>query len=597
MPSSPVFPDKLRRAQHAIERYGKLKVLDQFRWYEQAKVWAQRIELTMSPGSVEFPERTCWYALCPEEYPYGDVRIVPAKEEGLQLTQPHQALIGEYEKLAVPWKRGHPCLSGEFDSIVRGHVREEPRGEDRLAWHLERFLDWADQAGKKQLLAKGARFELPALSDFELEKQVVFTKESSETFAAWSKVQVREGLLQFHWVDEIIVIDNFQDPGRTSLVKYEWNPALKPAPYSGAATGLWFKLPEVPVIGAWQSPRTFIELRLALAKYGIDLVHLYRRVVPTLAKEDAFLIALGFPIPRKVGSEPVQYHWWFLRVPHLSEFMKRGFRSQSQRALYAEALNSLLSSHNSVGWLTTRNFDRHRLQSRGAFSSELCKSKVLIIGVGALGSVLAEMFVRGGCESLDIVDSDKFDIGNLARHTLTVQDVAKEKVDRLASRLNGINPLAFVTPHAKTFDALKDVNGKYDVIIDATASDDVVCQLERTVPAEGGRIISMSLGFEANRLYLFSAQKWSAEQFFCAFRAELAEDVVRIRESAPDESLGCWHYAFPARVERVWALVAMAIGEIEEMLKIQPSVLRKTISLSAKNNSVTGIESSHVRVD
>jgi len=79
----------------------------------------------------------------------------------------------------------------------------------------------------------------------------------------------------------------------------------------------------------------------------------------------------------------------------------------------------------------------------------LAKSKVLLIGCGALGSVLAEMMVRAGVGELRIVDRDFLELSNLQRQMLyDEEDLAGNlpKAEAAGRKLRNINHEVNVTP-------------------------------------------------------------------------------------------------------------------------------------------------------
>ncbi len=72
---------------------------------------------------------------------------------------------------------------------------------------------------------------------------------------------------------------------------------------------------------------------------------------------------------------------------------------------------------------------------------KILTSKVLIVGVGGLGSSAAEFLVRSGIGKLGIVDYDKVSLSNLHRQSLyETSDVKKSKVQVVKKILNRINP-------------------------------------------------------------------------------------------------------------------------------------------------------------
>lgn len=104
----------------------------------------------------------------------------------------------------------------------------------------------------------------------------------------------------------------------------------------------------------------------------------------------------------------------------------------------------------------------------------IAQKRVIIFGVGGVGSWCAESLVRSGIRQLTIVDSDRVCITNVNRQLMaTMKTVGMVKVDALKERLLSINPKAEITALQKIFTAetaeefhLED----YDYIIDAIDS-------------------------------------------------------------------------------------------------------------------------------
>lgn len=68
------------------------------------------------------------------------------------------------------------------------------------------------------------------------------------------------------------------------------------------------------------------------------------------------------------------------------------------------------------------------------------QQKVLIIGAGSLGSMIAENLMRIGVVSQGILDADHLQTGNLSRHALTMTSVGHNKAAALVEHLNRILP-------------------------------------------------------------------------------------------------------------------------------------------------------------
>ncbi|MDO8555787.1 MAG: HesA/MoeB/ThiF family protein [Nanoarchaeota archaeon] len=102
-------------------------------------------------------------------------------------------------------------------------------------------------------------------------------------------------------------------------------------------------------------------------------------------------------------------------------------------------------------------------------SKYLQKKTALIIGVGALGSVAAELLARMGI-NLILIDRDLVEKSNLQRQTLyTAKDIGKNKATTAQQRLTIINPSITITAHNEDYtkDAVH-LGKKADIILDCT---------------------------------------------------------------------------------------------------------------------------------
>lgn len=104
----------------------------------------------------------------------------------------------------------------------------------------------------------------------------------------------------------------------------------------------------------------------------------------------------------------------------------------------------------------------------------MAAKKVIIFGIGGVGSWCAESLVRSGIHRLTIVDSDRICITNINRQLhATVQTVGEVKTEALKRRLLEINPAAEITAIQKIYN--RDNHpffelDQYDYIIDAIDS-------------------------------------------------------------------------------------------------------------------------------
>jgi len=79
---------------------------------------------------------------------------------------------------------------------------------------------------------------------------------------------------------------------------------------------------------------------------------------------------------------------------------------------------------------------------------KLKQSKVVVLGIGGVGSFSAEALARSGIGSLILVDVDTICISNLNRQIIAdLSTVGRYKVDVMAERISRINPDCRVVTH------------------------------------------------------------------------------------------------------------------------------------------------------
>lgn len=120
---------------------------------------------------------------------------------------------------------------------------------------------------------------------------------------------------------------------------------------------------------------------------------------------------------------------------------------------------------------------------------KLQSQRVIIFGVGGVGSWCAESLVRSGIVNLTIVDSDRVSITNVNRQAMaTLATVGQVKVEALKARLLSINPEAQImaiegiysantagdydlASYDYVIDAIDSLQDKITLILNATSSD------------------------------------------------------------------------------------------------------------------------------
>lgn len=99
----------------------------------------------------------------------------------------------------------------------------------------------------------------------------------------------------------------------------------------------------------------------------------------------------------------------------------------------------------------------------------LLKARVLIVGVGGLGSPVALYLTAAGVGCLGLVDDDVVSVSNLQRQVLyTEAEVGQPKVECARRRLTALNSMTHIEtyPTRLTADNIEELVSGYDLVID-----------------------------------------------------------------------------------------------------------------------------------
>ena len=108
---------------------------------------------------------------------------------------------------------------------------------------------------------------------------------------------------------------------------------------------------------------------------------------------------------------------------------------------------------------------------------EIERNKILLIGVGGVGSYALEALIRNGFYDITIVDFDTIDLSNLNRQLITDStNIGKHKVDEAKKRALLINPninIQAINEKLNKENLRNLLNQNFDYIIDACDTLDV----------------------------------------------------------------------------------------------------------------------------
>src|SRR5512136_176601 len=110
-------------------------------------------------------------------------------------------------------------------------------------------------------------------------------------------------------------------------------------------------------------------------------------------------------------------------------------------------------------------------QLGGKGQRKLLDSRVLVVGVGGLGSPVSLYLAAAGVGTLGLVDHDVVDISNLQRQVVHRNDkVGQPKVASAAEALRALNPDVQVVQHQVMFTSANALGlvSQYDLVVECS---------------------------------------------------------------------------------------------------------------------------------
>lgn len=133
---------------------------------------------------------------------------------------------------------------------------------------------------------------------------------------------------------------------------------------------------------------------------------------------------------------------------------------------------------------------------------KLNNAKIVVFGIGGVGSYVAEALCRSGVGNIILVDNDVIDITNINRQIHTnIDTVGLFKVDVMKERINKINPECNVEIKKQFFlyeDDVDYIDSSVDYIVDAV--DTVTAKIGLVVLADKYNIPIISCMGTGNKL-------------------------------------------------------------------------------------------------
>jgi hypothetical protein len=338
------------------------------------------------------------------------------------------------------------------------------------AWIKKYYIDKDTDDHYEHLIVNNQLFKGSQFSFFFTEVDYTFIKHQ---FGFVDYSNIRDGVFYNDKINNNI-LRSFYDQYKQPLVELKWNVLLESVPVH---QGLYVFLPREPsfnnrwVLNKWE------DFKSLLSQSFLRFLH---EVQQNCNKEKGKFLPLfvGYNISQS------EVHWQAIML-EIGSFPIYGERVDKK-------WHTALKSELTIDWAMTRNCSYNYFYGRGKLSDKLTTGKILIIGIGAIGSMIAKTLVKSGCTKLDFIDYDIKEPENVCRSEYSFISGITNKTNDLINEMCLVSPYFESTSggyaYSELFNiifksGLSDISIKseietklneYDFIFDCTADNDML---------------------------------------------------------------------------------------------------------------------------
>lgn len=159
---------------------------------------------------------------------------------------------------------------------------------------------------------------------------------------------------------------------------------------------------------------------------------------------------------------------------------------------------------------------------------KLLAARVLILGLGGLGSPAAMYLAAAGVGHLVLVDDDEVDLSNLQRQIVhTTERVGESKVTSAAQTLAQLNPEVEITCVAQRLDqkALEQQLAGVDLVLDCTDNFSSRFALNAACVATGTPLVSGAAIRMEGQVAVFDSRRSESPCYRCLYQDQRDEDL------------------------------------------------------------------------
>lgn len=373
-------------------------------------------------------------------------------------------------------------------------------------------------------------------------------------FGFFDYADIHSGMFYQTKINNHIIL-NFKDKHSKLLANSNWSSSYTNLSPASIRFGLYIFIEQPPVvqnpfiISNWSNLEDMVP-----AEFFVFLHRLQRNNQK----------ATGAPIPLMIGYRisETEIHWQATMLEFGNFPIGHEKVNQKWEGFFTDT---------KIDWMMTKNSSYNYFFGRGKFNSKISDSKVLIIGTGAIGSMVAATLVRGGCKSIDTLDFDIKEPENVCRSEYAFSNGITNKVEELKEILTAISPFVevrimdnqFFHLHTKIFNSAQNLKGlekalhAYDLVFDCSTDNDLMYILSQLSLSH---LITLSITNNAQALVCGANPghyTWVMNQYENVLTNDI-EDVYN--------PTGCWSPTFKASYNDISVLVQHALKHINVKL-------------------------------
>lgn len=326
----------------------------------------------------------------------------------------------------------------------------------------------------------------------------------------------------------------------------------------------------------------WIEFKDLFSQEFLNYLHDFRTRVKKKSKITHIPLFIGYEIP----TDEI---YWQVAILNIDKFPIKGdfLKLPNQKKQW----NTVILEQE-IQWALSRDISYKYFFGRGALCNRIVDSKILIIGIGAIGSIMAKTLTRSGCKHIDIADFDVKEVENVCRSEYFFEYGLSDKTMELQSILNAISPFINVNIIKEDYfqwilksyyndrnareNLINNIN-QYSIVIDCTTDNDLMYILD-----------SLELNCEIINLSITN----HAENLVCAFYPNIYNFVKKqftelLNNDTTNlyEPTGCWNPTFKASYNDINLLVQMALNHINHVFSSDKE--KRNFVIGAEGNDIS----------